>query len=225
MYYIEQVKDEFVKYEVILDKEGLDQLKYKILQECGEIIPHDYEQSYCNHSGMDIHIRDYSCEYVRTEDSKNTCMPDIKIYRYRYNQYLDTRLICLIEELVNGNTMVITELKNPVVKESEILIKNPTDELKELVFEDDIDTYKLGELKQELEVYKKYKKLNQNRKLELEFYPQVFRYIKFKEVERISTEKVMEYQTLMAKANGILEELNPFFEGTSEDILSLDLKK
>lgn len=236
MYYIEQVEDEYVKYEIYFNEIDLKILRDRIIENCGEIIHRCYFGTVDNYKVVNkydiAHIKRYKEKYVRYSSKHGS------IYVYSYDQYLDTRLSELIDLLLAGDSSVIFEIKNPIVKKMRKTekLRNPEKRLNRLLTKEKIsekEACKLKELKQELKDYKNYQKLNKNRETDLKYYPLVLASINMKEVGRISADKVMNFQnlkqqanSLMEKENGIVEELSPFFIGTNqEDILSLGLKK
>lgn len=229
MYYIEQENDEYVKYEVSLDEEKLKDLKYKIVRDCGEIIPYCYEATNCSVNPYDwVHISNYSDKFIRWYKPNDFCSSNEKIYEYSYEEYKDTKLCLLIDSLLKGDISAISEIKNPKLERKKASIKKPKKDLSKLLSlpANKIDTKEIEKLKKELEIYQNYLKLNKNRKSEREYYPLVLACIHMVEVERISITKVVEWQTLVQQANNTLEELKPFFTGTNQkDILSLELKK
>lgn len=230
MYYIEQIDDEYVKYEVSLDEEKLKELRDEIIRNCGEIIHYCYLspsrlESIVRQNNELKYIENFRTKYVRYSNKHG------EIYVYSYDAYDNTRLSELIDSLLGGDSSVISEIKNPVFKRMRktLKLRNPKKRLNVLLSKEELsekEMCKLEELKQKLKFYNKYQKLNKERKSDIEYYPLVLTCINMIEIERISVAKIIEWQTLVQQTNNTLEELKPFFIGTNqEDILSLGLKK
>ncbi len=229
MYYIEYIGEEFVKYEVSLEEKKLEELRDKIIRNCGEIVPHCYQGTKSQVNPYDlVHISNYNEKFIRWYQPNDFYSSAEKIYEFSYEEYKDTKLSLLIDSLLKGDVSAITEIKNLKLERRKVSLKNPKKDLSKLLSlpADKIDTKKMEKLKKELENYQYYRELNKNQKSEREYSPLVFACINMTEIERYSISKVMEYQTLMQHANNILEELKLFFIGTNhEDILTHDLKK
>ncbi len=179
-----------VKYQVTYEREKLMALKRKILYDCGEIIQHNYRGNSCSHLMHDIHFVEYKEKYVGMKDGRGE-YPDEEIFEYSYNEYKDTKLVKLIDLLLEDDGSVIQQLKNPIPFEFEPSVENPQKELQQMLSLDvsEISVYELEKKFQELLKYKKYKQLNAGRKSDLEYYSEVIECLAFEEIDRISISK------------------------------------
>lgn len=204
MYYIEQVDDELVKYEVKIDQKKLESLKKKIIEECDEIIHKSYDSTYGPEQWDDIdHIRNYSKTFIGiTESHDDLYYPSVNIYHYQYDEYKDTKLVNIINRLINGDTTTIVELNNPNLK-----TKSNEDRLNKEIQKilsknaKDINIDELDKLKNKLKEFQQSKKLNKGRKSDLEYYPEVLKCITLKEVSRIGIETLKELNCLYSLSN------------------------
>lgn len=199
MYYIEQIEDELVKYEVKLDQEQLKNIKIEIINNCSEIIHiKEIGNRPTNEINDTLHIREFKRKFLYTKEYNDFYMPDEDIYEFDYYEYKDTTLVNLINRLLSGNTNVILNLKNP--KENNQL-NNKTQEIEEntkklLSNIDKVNPQQLEELKTQLEKYLEYKELNSDRKSDLDYYPEVLDCITLEERDRIKIETLEQFNHL-----------------------------
>lgn len=109
------VKEENVlkKYKIEIDKEKLESLKIKIINECS-VIKHVKvrQREDCLTSDYDfMHIRNYSKRFVEKIDNNDFYGPPlISIYEVEYDFYKEPKIVKLIEEVLNGNDEKTLEL-------------------------------------------------------------------------------------------------------------------
>ncbi len=197
-----------VKYKISLDEIRLKNLRREIIENCSTIIHKKYET--CNPP------KDrYNYEKIRNYNQK-------KIGEYEYRDYLDyddiylveyfyyehPTLVTLIEELLNGNTSVINEIKNPkleTINEEEIILNEQKEIIELLNNNKNNDITKqlnlLKENQKKLEDYKKRKELNQNQISSKKYYKEVFNCIMFEVVKKIELKKLIEIQNFLLESN------------------------
>lgn len=130
--------------------------------------------------------------------------PDEDIYQFEYDKYKDTKLINIIDNLIDGNTNTILELKNPKLEQKEDMeqqIRKEIDRLhSQMSTADNLSIIaiadKLKELADKLKKVQEDKARNLDRKSELEYYPKVLKCITLKEVTRIKIETIEELNNL-----------------------------
>lgn len=225
MYYIEQQNDELVKYEVELNERELKDLRYKIVNDCGEISHKSYDGTNYPNSCDYIHIRNYKQKKIGRTEPRDFFTSAEDIYHFEYDEYKDTKLVTLINRLLNGETSVIIELKNPtpeekVDKEKIVLEKMEAkqNELKKAststIMKENILI--LEKYLEELKQITSDKELNKNRKSDLDYYTKVLEYITLKEVDRIKIDKFIQL-------NKLYEELELFFTDSASKNISKDV--
>lgn len=221
MYYIEQENEDLVKYKVNIDKEKLESLKIKIIEECGKITHKSYDATYGPDQWEDtVHIRHLSKTFIgRTEPHDDLCYPAANIYHYEYDEYKDSKLVNIINRLINGDTNTIVELNNPNLKTKpteDILNK----EIQKILSKSakDIDIVELDKLKKKLKEFQQSGKINKDRKSDLEYYPEVLKCITLKEVSRIGIETLKELNCLYSLSND-------FFKNTTINNINKNINK
>lgn len=218
MIYINQEKDELVKYEVEIDIEKLKELKIEIINNCAEIKHRFYEDSkFPNYHDL-LHIRNYNFEFIKTEYFNNTRTLPQNIYKFEYDEYIDPILVTIIDKLLSGDTTAIKKLDNP--KENKKCHDKPEFASQFQLLEHllSIETKKerieeLQTLKRNFEKiqesYELDEKLNLDRKPILEYYKKVKECIAFTEISRVN---IVE-----------LEEVLSFFENVSDKNLDQNI--
>lgn len=218
MYYIEQQNDEIVKYEVEIDREKLEKIKYEVIKNCGEIKHYCYRDVGCHHNQSAIF--DYHQKWIGKSELNDFYNSEVDIYEYEYNQYLNTTLVILINRLLRDDMSAILEIKNP--KENKKKSDNEQQLQKKIgkilsLDMKDIDILQLEKMKKELEEYQTIEKLNRDRKSDLEYYPQVLSCIMMKEVSKIMLDDLIQIEELMDQVNDLLKQVRPFFEKTDKE--------
>ncbi len=201
MYYIKQDNEDLVKFDVKLDRDELEKLKSEIIRNCAEIVHQSYDGLEIGISFDTDHIKNFSKKKVNTKEFPDGTTADI--YHFEYDEYKDSELVTLIEELLLGKADTIEKIKNPKVdqkterEEKARKIKEEIkDELEKLT--EDIDISKLEENMQKLKEHLHYLELNKDQKSDKEYYPAAMQYIDLTEVSRVKISTV--------------EEINRFFK-------------
>lgn len=208
MYYIEEEKDELVKYEVELNIEELERLENEIINNCCEITHYDYKSETNPLFTEDVLVLNYKSTYLGVREYNDFLAPYADVYRYEYDEYKIPDLAKIVKKLLSGDVDSILELENTpknsnIIKTIDLQIEEKINLISSMISKkDEIDFYRLEEENVLLKQLYEYKKLNQDRKSEVEYYEQVKSCIKFKEVSRLKKE--------------ILEEIKTFFENTTQ---------
>lgn len=231
MYYIKQIKNALIKYEVTFDEKELHALKYKIIYDCGEIKHFSYENTRCNHNPMSWHMKNFSEDFVRVQEYNDFYSSPEKVYHYSYDLYEDTPLTKLIDRLLGGDTSVIALLENqqPIENENtpEANLHAREEELRAKISElltvstTNISTWELENLKNQLDEFQINYKLNENRKSDSSYYQQVLELITMEEIRRIDSEKIEKANILLMEAEKLIGEVRPFFEDTAKDQITV----
>ena len=110
MYYFEVLEDKVNKYEVSFDRDIMEELRIEIINNCSEIVHHNYIENYDHRPDETdyLRIRRYSRIYVGIDKKSNSSM-----YRYIYDEYKFPKLVFLIDRLLSGDTSVIEEIFSP----------------------------------------------------------------------------------------------------------------
>lgn len=227
MYYIKQTEDAFIKYEVSFDEQELRALKHKIVYACGEIKHFSYESARCKHNLSSYYLKNFSEDFVRVQEYNDFYSSPEDIYRYTYDLYNDTPLSRLIEQLLRGDTSVISQLENQEgVNQgnlAEASLQEKESDLRTKISEifttstTEISTWELEKLKRQLDEFQINHKLNENRESESSYYQQVLDLITMKEVSRIDSEKIEKANSLLMEVEKLISEVKPFFEDTKKE--------
>ena len=228
MFYIEKKDDSLIKYNVIIDEEKLKELKLKIINECAEIVHKSYESTDGPKISDYLHIRNYKETKIgRTEPNDTLFYSPQDIYHFEYDEYKDTELVKLIDELLKGNLSVISEIKNYKQKQQDILEetkrnqKNREQQIREEIIKmhtemataDNEALIKLSrkshKLAKELNEIQKHKQLDNSKKLDTEFYSQVIDCINLATISKIKISTI--------------EEVNEFFTGIEKPSISQEI--
>lgn len=213
MIYIEQDNNELIKYEVIFNEENLRRIKNEIMYDCAIIMPKCFTASYEMNLEYNLKIRNFKKELMGYKNKGTE-----KVYKYEYEEYNEPRLCTLIERLLNKDTSVIYEIKNPTIIEEEKVVNYENVDLT------NINESELSKLRTDLELYQKYLSLNKdhNPKKIYTYYPFVLNLIELKEIDRISDVQYTEIKkveeiilSLQNRKNILLNKLRPFLEDTS----------
>jgi len=188
MYYFKINNNIIEKYEVIFDKEKLEQLKLEIINKCslinhieyeGYLEPYRYNQLQIrNIQKRNIGIREYETE------------PDMDLYLYSYDEYKFPNLVYSINKLISGYSQAIEEIFNNAPQKN----FSYTEELNELVKDlNDIDLLSIDEKRKKLdkiEEFLKYIELNSKQKNVEEYYPIVQNQITFNFIDSLPLETI-----------------------------------
>ena len=154
MIYVKE-EDKLKKYKIEIDKENLESLKYKIINDCSVIkhIKQRKEEKYLTGDLDFIHVKNYRKRFVERIDNNDFYGPPMKdIYEEEYDYYEEPAVIKNIEEVLKGNENKTLELLNYEVKEEQE--KNLKEKLNELIFNTKNEETLIYEAKKLLEEHK-----------------------------------------------------------------------
>ena len=207
MYYYKKKGKDIIKYEVKIDIEKLNKIRFQIINNCSHIqhIKTRVTDS-CKPKEWDYeHIRNYHEKYEgRIEYNDFYSMPEDQ-YLVEYDYYTHPPLIQLIDNLLNGDTSSIEQIEKMkdenIDKEKEILdeqqnIINKLNTMKEKNKQDQI--YLLNQSQEKLLEYYKEKELNRNQVPCIRYKRQVLSCIELKEIEIIPYKTVLEVMRFLA---------------------------
>lgn len=176
MLYFRKNDEVIEKYQVSFDKEEIEKLKKKIINNCSFIKHEEYESDYSPRFTDEI-IRNFT--YTPTGKEKEYFEETRDIYRYSYDEYKPPYLVELINQLLNGNSKAIDKILN-----YDISTKSTIDDRIDLANQEfnkiaPEDITKKKEKLKELEDLLKAKELNKNQQSIDVYYNQLVGLIKF----------------------------------------------
>lgn len=203
MYYFIDKKENIEKYVVNFSNEELEKLKREIINNCSEIEHHEYDSTHGPDKFNYLKIRNYNERFVRVHESSDSLQwPDQKVYHYSYDEYKFPELVSYIDELLNGNVLILNnifntnlEFKNKTIDEK---IRKASEEL------DNIDNLKISEKREKLDELQKLielKKINENQKSVVPYYARLRELITLELVDTITKKGI--------------ERVNQFLENTT----------
>lgn len=137
MIYITE-EDVLKKYKIEVDKQNLESLKIKLINECS-VIKHIKEKQREDNLTSDydfIHIRNYSKRFIERVDNRDFYgSPLIDIYEVEYDFYIEPKIVKLIEEVLKGNEEKALELLE--YKEDDEVHESLQDKLNKLLSNED----------------------------------------------------------------------------------------
>ena len=192
MYHFIDKKETIEKYSVSFSKEELEKLKIEIINNCSEIEHHEYDGTHGPNEFDYLRIRNYKERFVRVEESRDSLQwPDQRVYHYSYDEYKFPELVSVIDELLNGNVLVLDTIfnTNPESKCETIdeKIRKASEEL------DAIDNLKIAKKREKLDELQKLielKKLNKKQKSVVPYYARLRELITLDLVDTITKEEI-----------------------------------
>ena len=183
MIYFRKNDEVIEKYQVSFDKEEIEKLKKKIINNCSFIKHEEYESDYSPRFTDEI-IRNFT--YTPTGKEKEYFEETRDIYRYSYDEYKPPYLVELINQLLNGNSKAIDKILN-----YDISTKSTIDDRIDLANQEfnkiaPKDIIKKREKLKELEDLVKAKELNKGQQSIDAYYNQLIGLIKFDLVDSLS---------------------------------------
>lgn len=150
MIYVKE-KDRIKKYDIEIDKERLEGLKIKIINDCS-IIKHVKQKvrEDCKTNDYDfMHVRNYHARLINKISNNDFFGPPlISIYEEEYDFYEEPKIVGLIDEVINGKDKKVLELLE--YKDEELDYESLEDKLKVLLSKNNKDTYKFMKEMEEL---------------------------------------------------------------------------
>lgn len=209
MYYFVDKKETIEKYLVSFSKEELEKLKIEIINNCSEIEHHEYEGTHGPNEFDYLRIRNYKERFVRVEESRDSLQwPDQRVYHYSYDEYKFPELVSVIDELLNGNVLVLDTIfnTNPESKGETIdeKIRKASEEL------DAIDNLKITKKKEKLDELQKLielKKLNKKQKSVVPYYAKLRELITLDLVDTITKEEIERVNQFFGNSTNVKKQL------------------
>ena len=203
MYYFIDKKETIEKYSVSFSKEELEKLKIEVINNCSEIEHHEYEGTHGPNKFDYLRIRNYKERFVRIQESRDSLQwPDQRVYHYSYDEYKFPELVSTIDELLNGNVLVLDTIFNT---NPESKIETIDERIRKASVElDAIDNLKITKKREKLDELQKLielKKLNEKQKSVVPYYARLRELITLDLVDTITKEEI--------------ERVNQFFENST----------
>ena len=207
MYYYKKKGKDIIKYEVKIEREKLNKIRFQIINNCSHIehvknrvtdrmrpSEFDYE-----------HIRNYNEKYLGVIEYNDFYSTREDEYSIEYDYYKHPPLVGFINNLLNGDTNAIEEiqkLKDEVVDKEQKLL----DEQQKIISKLNSTTetnkekqiYLLNENQEKLLEYYKEKELNKNQVPSSKYKNKVLSCIELKQVEIIPYKTVLEVMRFFA---------------------------
>lgn len=185
-------KDSFFKYEVLVDKEELDKLKYKIINEYSIIEYVEKDDTFtCNISVNDfLRRRNFREKEIGVREYNDFYSMPETLYHYSYDYYHFPYLIDLIDKILEDENDYLSDIYNINYDKELVPLNKKVEKLNNEI--DSLDNSdckkmdKLNELKNLLEQIQ----LNKNQKNVYKAYDLVRKYIKFKLIDSIDKKQV-----------------------------------
>lgn len=179
------------KYEIVVDKDGLEKLKEEIINNCSMIIHHDCNTTKTPNYYDILRIRNYSEEKVGIYESNDFYASCETLYHVIYDEYKYPYLIELIDRLLNNDEEALDEILNPNFEKEQISIDKMINILEEKY--NSISLSEIGakrEILEKLSQLYKLKELNKNQISVIEYYSKVKNFIKLKLIDDIDIELI-----------------------------------
>lgn len=197
MYYIEEIDNEVIKYEVKLDTEQLKYLRKEIVDNLSVIKHKDYETDGVPFSSFftDNDVRNY--EATRTGKYKEYFEEDRPIYRLKYDIYQHPKLANYIDMILEGNIKGLIKLlahKDSYLKEEEKYRETLDDlniEFEQELIKSSRNIDNINKLSRKIKKLRnKEYKARKNRKIEMSYYNEVMNCLTLTEVDRIDKDTI-----------------------------------
>ena len=183
MFYYKLVEDKLFKYNVLFNKDKIEELKDEIIDNCSFIKHVELDSDYGPSVDFNL-IRNYRC-YDTGKDMEY--FEEVRsIYHYSYDLLEPTRLVYLINALLNGNPEAIDEIMNYHIYKTSKIDRDIKAKKKEFDNLASNNIKKKKEVLKELEGLIKLKDLNKNQVSEEEYYKQLLNLIKFDLVDIVN---------------------------------------
>lgn len=179
------------KYEIVVDKNGLEKLKVEIINNCSMIIHHDCNTTKTPNYYDILRIRNYSAEKIGIHKPNDFYASCETLYHVVYDEYKYPYLIKLIDKLLNNDEEALDEILNPNFEKEQISIDKMINILEEKY--NFISLNEIGskrEILEKLSQLYKLKELNKNQISVIEYYSKVKNFIKLKLIDYMDIELI-----------------------------------
>ena len=179
------------KYEIVVDKNGLEKLKIEIINNCSMIIHHDCNTTKTPNYYDILRIRNYSAEKIGIHKPNDFYASCETLYHVVYDEYKYPYLIELIDRLLNNDEESLDEILNPNFEKEQISIDKMIN-----ILEEKYNSISLSEIRVKREILEKLsqlyklKELNKNQISVIEYYLKVKKFIKLKLIDDIDIELI-----------------------------------
>ena len=201
MYYYKKKGKDIIKYEVIIDTEKLNKIRFQVINNCSHI--EHITNSVTDRMRPDEfdyeHIRNYNEKYIGRIEYNDFYSSSEDEYAVEYDYYNHPQLVKYIDNLLNGDTSAIEQIQKVkdefIDKEQKLLaeqqkiiskLNSMTEKNKEK------QIYLLNENQEKLLEYYKEKELNKNQVPSSKYKNKVLSCIELKELEIIPYKTVLE---------------------------------
>ena len=201
MYYYKKKGKDIIKYEVIINTEKLNKIRFQIINNCSHIehIKNSVTDRMRPNEFDYEHIRNYNEKYIgRIEYNDFYSMPEDG-YSVEYDYYNHPSLVKYIDNLLNGDTSAIEQIqkvKDVVIDKEQKLLAEQQKIISKLNSMEEKNKQTLinllNENQEKLLEYYKEKELNKNQIPSTKYKSKVLNCIELKEVEIIPYKTVLE---------------------------------
>ena len=201
MYYYKKKGKDIIKYEVIIDAEKLNKIRFQVINNCSHIehIKNSVTDRMRPNEFDYEHIRNYKEKYIGVIEYNDFYSSSEDEYAVEYDYYNHPQLVKYIDNLLNGDTSAIEQIQKVkdefIDKEQKLLaeqqkIISKLNSMSEKNKESQI--YLLNENQEKLLEYYKEKELNKNQVTSSKYKNKVLSCIELKELEIIPYKTVLE---------------------------------
>ena len=176
------------KYEIVFEKDKLENLKKRIINNCSEIDYYEIESDCSPEFNDRDYIKNFDFTFIKRKENHEEIR---EIYRYTYEKYTPPYLVILIDSLLSGNMLALSRILEYDASEKVDIdgkIEKVKNELVELIKTEDFDIDKKDSLDAELKRLKHKQRLNRNQQSVSSYYKELLKLIKFELVDTISME-------------------------------------
>lgn len=197
MYYYKTDDEYVIKYDVKINDEMLKRLRLEIIENCSHIIHKCYNTTKTPGYFDFEHIRNYKEKFLRWIEYNDFYSSPEEEYEVEYDYYEHDELVNYIDLLLSGDTSsidLIINLKDKKIDKEDNLLLRQSEIINKLNNLDNKDIKnelkKLNDIQNELENYKKEKKLNKKQISSINYKENVLDCISLIELGRLKIEDI-----------------------------------
>ena len=190
MIYFKKCDDIINKYNIVFDKEKMNDLKNKIINDCSYIKHVEYTGEYEPRFKDVSLIRNYDCTFVRKEEYTYEVRD---VYHYEYDEYKPPKLVLLIDRLLNDDITAIDMIVDYNIT-NEYSIVDEAYKLKEEIEKEKDVTEEKKELLKQLE---KDRIVNKNQKNIAPYYIELLEMITYELVDYLSVNDINKIESFL----------------------------
>lgn len=200
MNYFKYNEKEIEKYEVVFEKEQIQQFRNQVINDYSEIEHHEYDDALEPNYLDYMRIRNYNSYKIGVKNDFN--YQPIEIYHFSYDEYKYPYLVTIIDKLLSDDITAIDELYNPNYELEKVPFNSQIKEATEIF--NTISNLKIDEKKSQLEKLQNLiesAKINQNQKPIKDYYLKLQEMITFNHIDTLTIEEYDRVNKFFDKQN------------------------